>query len=410
MGVAHSNLPTIATLAMEMSVCTMMLAIWLHSTHKMSSWGIAFTLMFGWSIIVREAYGVDNPLAPLIGQDLIDAQLIYNGIYGFIALVFELLGDFICLILDIPGVLPFYACVFGNRGKNHKLWRWGRKCPPPYRHTVITFILFAAAILPAFVTYSQLMDTNRGWALGVAIVVPVVVYVITALYWWFDTDLYVFGPTSRNTRHGTKYQRGKFNNRGGMMLGVKGDNGNDQNQPEPPEETEQDQDQGDENSADDIETSDQEEPSEPRRVMKKAPMSSPIASEKEESGTRFRVIKTVLVFAVTQVLTTMILGFIRFSDNNVDTNWIAAATIGGAILLIALILAILFFFLLRRRTTPNMIIQDCDTNNMNNNYFNNKFNNNVNINPRESQTNIHEMSNNHFSGASKRLSNFFDGK
>lgn len=345
MGVAHSNLPTIATLTLEMSICPLMLAMWLHSTRNFTSWGMAFALVFGWSIIIREAYLVDSPLVPLLGQDLIDAQLIYNGIYGFMCFGFALLGTFVCTILDLPGILPFHACLYGNRGPNHKLWRWGRKCPPPYRHTAVTFILFLFAILAPFVSYSLLMDDNRGWALGVAIIVPVITYIVAFLYWWYDTSLYVFGPTARNTKLGTKFQRGTFSSN--YALGANGDDANDTTEGG---DDNSEEDQGDDDSS----TVNVEEPTKRRKKRLVKPL-----GKNEEGATRFRIIKTALVFAVTQIVCTMVLGFIRFADNNVDVNWIAACIVGGVIFLIAIILAIIFFFLVRR-TQSATVVQTCD--------------------------------------------------
>lgn len=352
MGVAHSNLPTIATLALEMSILPLMLAMWCHQTHNFLGWGTV-ALIIGWSIAVREAYGVNSPLTVLAGQDLIDAQLIYNGIYVIMAVLFAMLGTFVGTILDLPGLLPFHACIYGNRSPEHKLVRWGRKCNPPYRHTIITFILFLFAIVAPFVSYSLLMDNYRGWALGVSIVVPVITYIVCFLYWWWDTSLYVFGPTDRNTKRGSKYRRVAFNN-GGFRAENDGDA---TTSPDPSVDPNDQTEETDENNGD-------EDPASESVVVTTATgnVTTKGLSREEVGATRFRIIKTVLILAVTQVICTMVLGFIRFSDPNVDVSWIAAAIIGGVILLIAIIIAIIFFFVARRsvRSTGGMVCENPD--------------------------------------------------
>lgn len=302
-------LPRMATLVLEMTILPMTMAQWFYSK-SLLSWALSAALIITWETAISFCFGVHNPLAGLVGTDYTDAINIF-GILIILCLAFALIGSTICYVTQTRDIIPVYACIPLDESERFTrkidkmeqqfdadgepipvlvskyytgLHGWGmHDLPRPYMHTLITTVLFILTVATPQLIYSFVMDDQGNdniIALALVILLPVVGYILTFVFWWFFPDPYVFGPHRKNYKKLGRMYKG-YNNF--AML---------------------------------------------KRDTEKA---------------NLRIAKTVAVLGLFQLVGNVVLGFVRYQSVNATAGWIAATVLGGVFLLIGLIVGFLLY-------------------------------------------------------------------
>ena len=222
MGLYQSALSAVAVLAPEMSVLPMAAALWFHS-ERLTGCFVVLGFLLWYHVGIREAWNVRNPLQDYAGQDLADAQQVYNGIYVSCALCAALVGGLVAYITGLRGVWPLYAAlphdpaedadaklvkrsmranvIAHDLGYRSGLARWGfSNIAPPTAHVFVTLLLFLFTVVLPHLIFSLVFASSAWGAFGAALGVLLLGYALTWVYWAWNTDLYVWGPCERNTK------------------------------------------------------------------------------------------------------------------------------------------------------------------------------------------------------------------
>ncbi len=281
--------------------------------------GFGMTLfLLGWEYCVRMAFNIDNPLALLTGTEQYEAQMIYLGVLGMMAVIMALLGQFTAYVFDLPELLPLWTLLpiarrtplsFKDRvsanssGSGEEvseakaeldaenqtgLERNGiMNIPRPTSQCLVSLILFLFTVVTPHIIYSLIMDDHRIAGLVCVVLIPTAGYVLLGLYCYYMTDLWTMGQTKKNTK---SYNNA---NREGIDAGK----------------------------------------IEPLEITKEI-----------EKETKERVLLTVLIIGIIHVASNLILGLVRYFQDDVDWNWITAAIIGAVIALFTIIVAVYFWY------------------------------------------------------------------
>lgn len=315
---ATSDLPTIATLVLEMTILPQAIAMWFY-TDAQTSWAVAACLVVVWEVSISFCFGVHSPFALLAGMDLVDAVFIL-GVLVIMSFIYAMIGSFFFWLLGGEEVLPFGSIfplgmkhIFVRNAKTGQvngvvietcgdakvirgsgLNRWGMfNLPIPYMHTAVTTVLFAICVITPHVIYAFFMDdtgSNDTIALACAVLIPLIGYVITFAYWYIYPDVFVWGPSVKNFKAlGKRYP-----------------------------------------FADD-------------KVMLKR-------HTKEANA---RIFKTIIMMAVMHITGIIILGCVRLFRHDVDWNWTFAAVL-AACQVVVILVAYFGLYLFRSKESKNV--------------------------------------------------------
>lgn len=294
--IATNDLPTLATFTMEMTVLPLMVSMWFYSDSQMS-WALATALVLTFEVGVSFCFDIHSPFSTLVGADLADGLRVL-GVLVILCPIYSLIGSFIMWFLDGEEVLPIYA-IFpmsvkrfvtrtpkgtSNGDANERVYkvtglnRWGMvNLPKPYMHVLVTSIIFAITVGIPFIIYAFFMDdqgSNNSIALTCGIIIPLVGLVIAFIYWFYWRDPYVWGPCVKNLKlMGNRYA-----------------------------------------ARDD------------KQIIKR---------HTKESN--MRVYKTVIMLAVMQLISFVVLAGVRFGVKDVDWSWTVAAILAAVIVVVALV-------------------------------------------------------------------------
>ncbi len=219
---AVSELPTLSTFVMEMTILPMVMAMWFYSESQMS-WALATALTIVFDVGVSFCFDIHSPFSTLVGGDLMDGITIL-GVLIILNLAYSLIGSFVTWLLDGVEILPI-AAIFPMSSK-HFISRAPKgtsrgdegetryratglnahgmvDLPKPYVHVLITSILFVITVAIPFIIYAFFMDdtgSNNIIALACVIIIPIVGYLMCLVYWYYWRDPYVWGPCVKNLK------------------------------------------------------------------------------------------------------------------------------------------------------------------------------------------------------------------
>lgn len=315
-----------ATLVLTYFILPLVMSLWFYSTHMMS-WALATALILTWEVAISWCFNVQNPFINCPwGTGPLDAtmcsQSIYiYGIFVIMLLVSALIGSFIGWIMDLPDVIPFSAIFplsqreasndpvarppgLKNQAgqvfavKTVSLKRWGiANIPPPYAHTIFTMFMFGVTVLAPQVIYAVFMDdtdNNNAIALGCIIGIPVIGYLATFVVWWFFPSVYVFGPCERNYKKlGAQY---RFR-----------------------------------------------ESDDPSQWNTEVEIYRKSQRDSDTAMAHMRIAKTILVIGIFHVASNIILGVLRYENDQVNVNWITAAIWIGVLLIVSVVVALVLY-------------------------------------------------------------------
>lgn len=323
MGIAASNLPIIATTVLELSILPLVMSLWFNSKSLLAFGMTLFVL--GWDYCVRMAFNLGNPLSTYLADELTEATKIYVGVLGIMAILMAILGQFTAYVFDLPELLPIWSILPTYRRTPLSFKRKRRlplsedgtevtdpsekseaqaatdydnetgldrngiiSIPRPTIHVVVCVILFLFAVVAPSIIYSMIMDNHKIAGVVCIVLIPAIGYVLLGIYCYYMTDLWVFGLTKKNVKNYNSHHAGSI--RDGFIKQLS-------------------------------------------------------CSKEEEKETKERVLLTVLILGIIHVASNLVLGLVRYFQDDVDWNWITAAVIGAIILLLSLIVAVYFWYI-----------------------------------------------------------------
>jgi hypothetical protein len=310
MGLATSDLSTIATLVPEFTILAYTLTMWGGKALLC----LGTLLLLGWQYVVRYGLNLDNPVNTYSGTDQYDAGVYFFANLGGSAVVFTILAIFTTVILAVPSVLPFWDIIPSSLLSMLAFkGRWTRKkngamspaasddenkgvnkedilnIPRPTGHVFVTFLIFLFTVPTPHIIFSLLADSAKLTAVLCFIIIPVAGYVMCYVYWIFRTALPIFGQTEKNTAEYNKFNKAAIDS--GDMKAL---------------------------------------------VWVKDTMAK---------DTRNRILFTVLAIGVPHVFGNLALGIARYFSEDVDVNWIVAIVFGIIIFVLTIIAALWFWYI-----------------------------------------------------------------
>ncbi len=231
MGVASSNLPTLAKLGIVVFNYPLVATLW-YNNKTQSGWAISCTYTF-FTLMLVVGFNIGDPLVSLIPPIPLDLTpfkegvYIYFGVYAVSIFLSALLGWFISWIMDIREAFPFYAILPSYRthnienvvstpcnsvdigalkdyycmceGRERDRWCF-TNIPRPYWHTLVGFLLSLLILTVPTLLFTYLFSVNKWAAYFTPMPLKVIGYIAAWLYWSYRTDLSVWGPTDYNTK------------------------------------------------------------------------------------------------------------------------------------------------------------------------------------------------------------------
>lgn len=320
-------LPEISTLVLTMVILPMIMSMWFYSTNMMS-WALSTALILTWEVAISYCFNVQNPFVNYSPAEFTEALYIF-GVLVILCLIASLVGSFVCWVLDVADIIPFSAIfplsqreatnVPVPRPTNHvgeakqffavktvSLKRWGlTQIAPPYAHVIFTAVMFALTVMAPQIIYALFMDDtgdNNKIALGCIIGIPIVGYVVMFIFWWFFPSVYVWGPCDRNYKQlGAQYAW--------------------------------------------------RESDDPRLSNTEAEIYKKAMRDKDTSEAHMRIIKAILVIGIFHVGSNCILGTLRYMDQYVNANWVAATVVVAVILIVSIVVALVLYSMRKPETS-----------------------------------------------------------
>jgi hypothetical protein len=311
-GLASEPLPAMATFVMSFTLLPFVLTLWFYS-RSLLSWALATALVLGFQFGISVGFGANSPLPAVAPSVAFSNTLTQLGIDVILCFVWSMTASLMGLMFDIAELLPFGALFprsqasRGHRSKKEKmdentvvvqnaplvailepgtgLRRWGmHNLPRPWVHVIVTIFLLLITVALPFILFGVYMDdagNDDKIALSTVIIIPVIGYLLCAIFWYFYCDPYIWGPHKNNiSRLGNKYAH--------------------KNQ-------------------------------QPR-------------IHQDTAETNRRIIRTILTIAVFHIAGAIVMGLIRYFRTDVNFNWIAGFVVLLIVLLIILLVwAILYF-------------------------------------------------------------------
>lgn len=299
-------LPELATRAVLFTILPLVMCLWFNSRTLLGYAPVIFFLW--WEYSIEFGTGLDNVLNIYTGVDYQDAMFVFFVIYGSLTICFCGVALLVGFVFNIPGLLPFYAlftasddspiAIHGTKFERPAAGYTGLNrhgivnIPRPWIHCLVTFILFCFTVIAPFVIYDQFEDARNShaaypgvaWGLGMGI--AALGYFGCFLFWWFYTDIYVWGPTATNIA------MGKYNTGGTMQV--------------------------------------------PDAIKKNI--------RTLEWGAKVKIIVTVCVIAFVHLASVLVMYTIRYIKADVNWCWPAAVVIGGILLILCIIAMILLAY------------------------------------------------------------------
>jgi uncharacterized membrane-anchored protein len=278
---------------------------------------IAITLFIvGWDYCIRLAFNLGSPLVGYTDVDeLAKATQIYLGVLGIMAILMAMLGQFTAYVFDLPELLPMWTLLpvsrrtplsfkskkraGGEEGEDFTsevnfenetgLERNGiLNIPKPTRHIVVCTILFLFTVVAPSIIYSMVMDNYKIAGLVCIVIIPAIGYTLLGIFKYYMGDLLLDGSTKSNVK-----AYNSFNS----------------------------------------------------EAIRSGKLETLTLSKTDEKETKERVLLNVLIIGIIHVASNLVLGLVRYFQDDIDWNWITAAVIGGIVLFFSIVVAVYFAYM-----------------------------------------------------------------
>lgn len=221
MGIGASY-PALAALALEVFHLPLVNTFWFNNRTQ-NGWSISLTFTLFWWLI-RVGFDLGNPLLPITSIDLFfESVRLYAGWFVVFIALAAFVGWLFCILADLREPIPFYAILpsFTSYAVDTSgltpcqtdldtvalydaecqsgLQRWSfDHIDPPYWHTLVGIVLELFTVSIPAILFWSLLTSQKYIAFGLPLGMKVVGYGAAGLYWYYFTDLYVWGPTKYN--------------------------------------------------------------------------------------------------------------------------------------------------------------------------------------------------------------------
>jgi hypothetical protein len=216
-------------LGVQVTVLPFVLALWFHN-RSLTGWAYPSVMLIWWQIAIRDGLNVNNPLSnPLYSPlDLQQAQYLYFVVFPTTIVACALLGTAVAWLLGLPFLIPTESVwpdspglSFNNPSINTEGYSNSRilarqdaavpddcgltafgftQIPKQYFHFLVTLVLFVFTVALPFILFEWLYTTTKLGAFLCCLLIPVVGYFVSGLFWRYVTSLYVFGPNEKNMK------------------------------------------------------------------------------------------------------------------------------------------------------------------------------------------------------------------
>lgn len=217
-----SSYPALAVLALEVFHLPLVNTFWFNNRTQ-NGWSISLAYTLLWWLI-RVGFDLGNPLLPITSIDLFfESVKLYAGWFVIFISLAVIVGWLFCILMDIREPIPFYAIfpsfpsyaidtsgltpcqtdldtvALYDAECQAGLQRWSfEHIDPPYWHTLVGIVLQLFAVSIPAVLFWSLFTFQKYVAFGVPLAMKIIGYTAAGFFWYYRTDLYVWGPTKYN--------------------------------------------------------------------------------------------------------------------------------------------------------------------------------------------------------------------